>query len=434
MATGGERYLRLLARTIPKESLLKGLGNDKLDRYNHWSKECLDKANFVGMPVRFDHKADKKHPIMGRCVQKLSTDSGSVMTLLEVPFKKPEKGTFVEDSLKVTIAHLVENGFFNDVSMGHRLDFDYDQETDSLIINKYGEEISVTQVGGREGSSILDHYWSDTPFLNESEYTGWTPEMCKGTTIAPFEQQLLDQAPTTVQASITNLRKKMSALPTNEELATLRKEIEAMKAAQKAKETEIERLKRQAAIDKEKADKYDSQRVATENAGKQEALANQQSIYDAAMKLLESITAEGDNLLDPTDKNVAAGMLSDLKEAKEPAMASLSNALGEAGRDAVYTKDDLQTHLSQMVKPLAVFSRYGAMRDKRMEAMDAELTQLRQRVGGAATASAPAGANAAAPGSAPFDARFEPINLWETRKKRRIEEMGGDDDLPAHLK
>jgi hypothetical protein len=318
--------------------------------------------------------------------------------------------------------------------MGHRLDFDYDQETDSLIINKYGEEISVTQVGGREGSSILDHYWSDTPFLNESEYTGWTPEMCKGTTIAPFEQQLLDQAPTTVQASITNLRKKMSALPTNEELATLRKEIEAMKAAQKAKETEIERLKRQAAIDKEKADKYDSQRVATENAGKQEALANQQSIYDAAMKLLESITAEGDNLLDPTDKNVAAGMLSDLKEAKEPAMASLSNALGEAGRDAVYTKDDLQTHLSQMVKPLAVFSRYGAMRDKRMEAMDAELTQLRQRLGGAATASAPAGANAAAPGSAPFDARFEPINLWETRKKRRIEEMGGDDDLPAHLK
>lgn len=432
--TSGAKYLRLLARTYPKESLLVGLGKDKLDRYNHWKKEDLDAANFVGMPVRFDHEGAKGQPIMGRCVQKLSTDEGTVMTLLEIPLEKPDKGSFVKDSLKMTIAHLVQEGFFNDVSMCHSLDFDYDAENDELIINKFGEEISVTREGGREGSSILDHYWADSPFLSESEYTGWTPQMCKGTTKAPFDQDILSQAPTKVQASITNLRKTMTTAPTPDEIATLRKEMEALKAAQKAKEQEVERLKRQAAIDKEKAEKYDQQRAAVENAGKQEAIANQKALYDAAIGLLKQMTAEDGTELDATGKEVAAGMMTDLEAAKEPAVQSLAEALGEAGKDVVLTKDDLQSQLSAMVRPLAAFSKYNDLRDKRMEAMHAEIQQLRQGAGGGmTTASAPAGASAAVAG-VPFEARFEPVTQWEMRKKRRVEDMNGDDELPSHLK
>lgn len=126
-------------------------------KYNEINKNLVnqikDKDVFVEHQI-YDNKTNKKLKV-GKVVDAYINSKGQVMSFLHIT-----GDPFASKQIKHGLA-TDENGkrFFNDLSLGHGVVFDIDQNTDKINIEKkLPEEVSLVKKGDRPDTKIYD-YW-----------------------------------------------------------------------------------------------------------------------------------------------------------------------------------------------------------------------------------------------------------------------------------
>jgi len=160
-----DKFFRFTARAVPHDSLIKDGGNaEEMPIFTQFSKEELNQLDVRGLGLCIDHTGGD---VFGYAVDKFPSDKNSCLVMIEIPPENGINDPKIENDVRTTqekFKHMIKNKFVPDVSLSHRPEFIYDEETNTMDIKKYLQEISITMEGGREGSSILEWHEADTPY------------------------------------------------------------------------------------------------------------------------------------------------------------------------------------------------------------------------------------------------------------------------------
>ena len=182
------KFFRFLSRTIPEKFSIKTKDYKNEPVYTQASKDEMEQFNLTNLPLYLDHDHDievsvkeKGKPItvksqgksvLGRVVDKFVTDQGSMMTLVEIPLDDDvttDEGRAL-NNVKNTVVELIKMGHVGSVSFCHTFDKDHYPEYNIEFIKKMPLELSLTRDPDREGSDILQMYYSETPYLPTDAY------------------------------------------------------------------------------------------------------------------------------------------------------------------------------------------------------------------------------------------------------------------------
>lgn len=331
MAKKKERnYLRVMALAVPEAHILT---NETPDRDSKWTTESthdeLRQKNFIGLPVRYDHKLFLEGKVVDQCL----VEGKGLWLMLEIPLRPASASNAdTEKALRaMMVSMLVREGNLVGVSLseGHNKIVDH-AETGVIEIHKQTHAISLTEEPDREGARILSYHFAAEPYRSDGADLGEYDRDRNGS-VGYVQVHPLPRAddkkdisgvrrplPATAQKE-----KKTKETPTTEmdpmDEATQKVMEQKQKDAERIAKTNEELARRVAQLEKErKVDKaiveeHRKMKHAQTEARNKEILAAFKSLQDQGLEDATTVVEDEDAGADDNTRAAATRMQEDIK-------------------------------------------------------------------------------------------------------------------------